>query len=322
MTVGGFEGYLRTDPIPGLPQILNGEPPANSPPVRVDILPGTVLRYAGGGTTVAQLTIMDIRGKSFPEIMHEELFEPLNLKYSTYEQPLPERLQTNYSIGFPNKAVPIIGGFHVYPEMAAAGLWTTPSELSMLLVEVQKALKGESEVFKKETIEEMLTPQKIAPVVGIGFFLQGANGSERFFHSGWDEGFVSTAIAYKNKGLGAVVMVNSNEGFAMLDEIINSIAAEYQWPDFFSPNKYDPVIDEPEAEELTGKYYDAENNELRIDHTGNNLFLVYQNQEPLRISKTQDGKFRNELLNFSISISNDTLNLVEEQISKRFIKKK
>ncbi|MEO8210430.1 MAG: serine hydrolase, partial [bacterium] len=224
--------------------------------------------------------------------------------------------------GFPNGAVPIVGGFHVYPEMAAAGLWTTPAELSMLLMEVQKALKGESEVFKKETIEEMLAPQKINPAVGIGFFLQGENESKRFFHSGWDEGFVTTAVAYEKKGLGAVIMVNSNEGFAMLDEIINAIAIEYQWPDFFSPNKYNAIINEAEAKDLMGKYYDKENNELGINHTGNNLYLVYQNQEPLRISKTQDGKFRNEMFNFSISISNDTLDLVQEQISKAYIKRR
>ena len=209
------------------------------------------MRYAGGGTTVAQLTIMDVLGKSFPEILHEELFKPLNLKFTTFEQPLPERLQDNYSIGFPNKAVPIVGGFHIYPEMGAAGLWSTPGELSMILVEMQKALKGESGILNKETIEEMLTPQKIAPVVGIGFFLQGENESKRFFHSGWDEGFVTTAIAYKHSGLGAIVMVNSNEGFAMLDEIISSIAIEYKWPDYFSPNKYDPIINEAEAKELT-----------------------------------------------------------------------
>ena len=153
-------------------------------------------------------------------------------------------------------------------------------------------------------------------------FLQGENESKRFFHSGWDEGVVSTAIAYKNKGLGAVIMVNSNEGFAMLDEIINSIAIEYQWPDYFSPNRYDPVINDMEAKELTGKYYDGENNELRINHRENNLYLVYQNQEPIRISKTQDGKFRNELFNFSISISNDTMDLVQEQISKMYFKEK
>ncbi|MEO6694106.1 MAG: serine hydrolase domain-containing protein [Ignavibacteria bacterium] len=321
MTVGGFEGYLRTDPVPTLPQILNGEPPANSPPVKVNILPGIEMRYSGGGTTVAQLTIMDILGKSFPEILHKELFEPLNLKYSTYEQPLPERLQNNYSIGFPNNSVPIIGGFHVYPEMAAAGLWTTPKELSMLLIEIQNGLKGQSDVFKKETMEEMLTPQKISPVVGIGFFLQGENESIRFFHSGWDEGFVSTAIAYANKGLGAVVMVNSNEGFAMIDEIISSIAIEYKWPDIFSPNKYNNVINETEAKELTGKYYDNENNELGINYSANNLYLVYQNQQPLEISKTQDDKFRNELFNFTISISNDTLHLVQEQTSKLYIRR-
>ncbi|MBK8551856.1 MAG: beta-lactamase family protein [Ignavibacteria bacterium] len=131
MTVHGFEGYQRTETIPTVQQILDGKPPANNPPVVVDILPGSKFRYSGGGTTVAQLTVMDITGKSFPEIMREELFEPLNLIYSTFEQPLPESLQKNYSVGFPKNGLPVTGDFHVYPEMAAAGLWTTPVNLQL-----------------------------------------------------------------------------------------------------------------------------------------------------------------------------------------------
>lgn len=232
MTVHGFEGYLRTDTIPTMQQILNGEPPANNPPVLVDTLPGSLFRYSGGGTTVAQLAVMDITGKSFPEIMHEELFEPLNLIYSTYEQPLPESLQKNYSVGFPKNGLPVPGDFHVYPEMAAAGLWTTPSELGALLIEVQSALKGNSELFKKETIEEMLTPQKNAPNIGMGFMLLGERENARFWHNGWDEGFVALAVGYKNSGNGAVIMVNSNEGFPMMDEILSAIAFEYKWPGY------------------------------------------------------------------------------------------
>jgi CubicO group peptidase (beta-lactamase class C family) len=232
VTVHGFAGYLMTDSIPDIEQILNGEPPANNLPVIVDIVPGTKFRYAGGGTIIAQLTIMDILGKPFPEIMSEELFEPLDLEFSTFEQPLPQDSYNNFSTGFLQNGIPINGKFHVYPEMAAAGLWSTPSELSSILIEVQKALANESDIFASNTIEEMLTPQKVEPKIGIGFMLQSKGDSVRFTHSGWNQGFVSTAVAYKKSGMGAVIMVNSNEGFPMLDEIIRSIALEYQWSGF------------------------------------------------------------------------------------------
>ncbi len=235
MTVHGFEGYLVTDTIPGIQQILNGVPPANSPPVVVDILPGSRFRYSGGGTTVAQLTVMDITGESLPEIMIEELFEPLKLTHSTYEQPLPESVQ-NYSVGFPKNGLPIPGGFHIYPELAAAGLWTTPGEIATLLIEIQSALKDNSEFFKQETAVELLTPQKNAPNIGIGFMLKGEGESAMFLHGGKNEGFVAMAVAYKNSGIGAVVMVNSNEGYPLLNEILNAIAVEYNWPGYVTVN--------------------------------------------------------------------------------------
>jgi len=69
LTVDGFPGYLSSETIPTLPQILNGEKPANTPAVEVNILPGTRFRYSGGGLTVAQLAVMDLMDKQFPAIM-------------------------------------------------------------------------------------------------------------------------------------------------------------------------------------------------------------------------------------------------------------
>jgi len=117
LTVHGFPGYLKTEPIPTVPQILNGEPPSNTPEVRINILPGTTFRYSGGGITVAQLLVTDLLKKPFPEFMREEVFAPLKLRHSTYMQPLPDSLTAIASTGFPNKAQPIKGRFHIYPEM-------------------------------------------------------------------------------------------------------------------------------------------------------------------------------------------------------------
>ena len=307
LTVHGFPGYLKTEPVPTVPQILNGDHPANTAAVKVNILPGTAFRYSGGGTTVAQLAVMDRLSKPFPDIVREELFEPLKLQYSTYQQPLPEALENMASTAYPYKNQPIHGRFHTYPEMAAAGLWTNPTELATLLIEVQKSLKGESALFKKETIGEMLTPQKVAGHIGIGFFLNGKGDSVRYGHGGWDEGFVTQVTAYRNLGMGAVVMVNSNEGYSLLDEIMRAIAIEYEWPAYIDePVKFAEKV----ADDITsyvGVYLGPNENQFEIATANDTLVLVYQNQDPIQLLQTTKGEFRNNQFNFSLTFKEDKL---------------
>jgi CubicO group peptidase (beta-lactamase class C family) len=307
MTVHGFPGYLKSETIPSVPQILNGEKPANTAAVKVNILPGTTFRYSGGGTTIAQLAITDKTGKPFPETVKSEIFDPLDLTYSTYQQPLPEDLVSIASTAYPYKSQPIKGKYHTYPEMAAAGLWSNPSELAKILIEVQKALNGDSDLFSKETIEEILTPQKIADHIGIGFFLSGKGDSIRFGHGGWDEGFVTEITAYKTLGMGAVVMVNSNEGHALLGEIIRAIAIEYQWPDYIPERTSYLAMDQEEIKNYSGVYKDANENELNIETVADRLSLIYQNQDPIPLLKTNAGDYRNDHFNFSLSFKENEM---------------
>ncbi|MBS1542952.1 MAG: beta-lactamase family protein [Bacteroidetes bacterium] len=300
LSVHGFPGYLKSEPIPTIPQLLSGESPSNTDSVKVNIMPGTAFRYSGGGTTVAQLTIMDLTGKTLPEIARAQLFAPLQLKHSTYNQPLPDSLEAIASTGYPNKALPIKGNYHVYPEMAAAGLWTNPSELATIAVEVQKSLKGETSVFRKETIEEMLTPQKVAEHIGIGFFLEQKGDSARFRHGGWDEGFVTELVAYRHIGKGAVIMVNSNQGVDIMDEILRAIAAEYQWPAYLERGKKMVEITATELKSIPGTYLDDKGMRLVLSDSNGSLTLAYQSQSPLALTKLDDGSFKNPLLNFTI----------------------
>ena len=311
LTVHGFPGYLKSEPVPSIPQLLSGESPSNTDSVKVNIMPGTAFRYSGGGTTVAQLTIMDLTGKKLPEIARAQLFAPLKLQHSTYLQPLPDSLESIASTGYPNKAVPIRGRYHVYPEMAAAGLWTNPAELATIAIEVQKSLKGESAIYKKETIEEMLTPQKVAEHIGIGFFLEQKGDSARFRHGGWDEGFVTELVAYRNIGKGAVVMVNSNQGYEIMEEILRAIAAEYQWPGYLEGRKKMMELTAAELKSLTGTFLDDKGMKIVLSDSNGELSLAYQNQSPLTLKKQEDGSFRNDHLNFTIKAEGRDLKFMQ-----------
>jgi len=229
LTVHGFPGYAVNEPRPTLQQILDGQKPANTEPVRVDLTPGTEARYSGGGLTVVQLMMVDQLKKPFPQIMKEAVLEPLGLKHSTFEQPLPPPLAARSATGTRASGESVEGGWHVYPEMAAAGLWTTPSDLARLTLEVSKARAGKSKrVLSQAMAKQLLTKQS----EGFGLGFQLYEGTDRFGHGGWNDGFMSTLIAFADSGSGVVMMANSDNGALLFERIAASMAAEYGWKSF------------------------------------------------------------------------------------------
>jgi CubicO group peptidase (beta-lactamase class C family) len=229
LTVHGFPGYSVDEPKPTVQQILDGAKPANTEPVRVDIVPGSETRYSGGGLTVVQLMMVDQLKKPFPQIIQETVFAPLGLKNSTFEQPLPSALASRAATGTRGTGQTVEGGWHVYPEMAAAGLWTTPADLASLTVEVLKARAGASKrVLSQGMAKQMLTKQSDG--FGLGFQLE--EGSDRFGHGGVNDGFQSSLIAFADSGSGVVMMANSDNGILLFERVAASIAAEYGWKSF------------------------------------------------------------------------------------------
>jgi CubicO group peptidase (beta-lactamase class C family) len=183
LTVHGFPGYAVDGPVPTLVQVLDGAKPTNTAPIRVDILPGSKWRYSGGGYTVMQQVIIDVTGKPFPQFMHEAILAPLGMNESTYEQPLPSEKAKFTATGHARDRSPVKGRGHIYPEMAAAGLWTTASDLARFAIGVQEALAGKSDkTLSREMTRQMLTDQKDND--GLGVFLEGSGRTLRFKHNG------------------------------------------------------------------------------------------------------------------------------------------
>ncbi|HEX2853769.1 MAG TPA: serine hydrolase domain-containing protein [Opitutaceae bacterium] len=129
LTVHGFPGYAVGATQPNLVQVLSGEKPANTPAVRADIVPGSKWRYSGGGYTAMQQLVIDVSGRPYPEFMHDTVLEPLGMLAGTFEQPLSQADAAKTATDHFQRA-PVKGRWPVYPEMAAAGLWTTASDLA------------------------------------------------------------------------------------------------------------------------------------------------------------------------------------------------
>lgn len=231
LTVHGFRGYAEGEAVPTVVQLLDGQKPANSAAVRVDILPGSRWRYSGGGITVMQLLMTDVTGKPFPALMRELVLDKLGMKNSTYEQPLPADKTSKSAVGHRNNGEIVKGKRHTYPEMAAAGLWTTPTDLAKFAIEIQQAKAGKSKkVLSQAMVNQMLTKQSGDYGLGIGLGGEGRNAT--FSHGGSNEGFKCNLFAYSETGQGAVVMTNGDLGGQLAGEIFRSIAVEYGWPDF------------------------------------------------------------------------------------------
>jgi CubicO group peptidase (beta-lactamase class C family) len=160
LTVHGFPGYEVGTPIPTLVQIFNGEPPANNPPIRVDIVPGTKYRYSGGGVAIEQQLVIDVTGKPFPQFMRETVLDKIGMTDSTYEQPLPAARAAMAATATRSDGKSIPGKWHVYPEIAAAGLWTTPTDLAKFGIEIALSKQGKANhVISQSMARQMLTPQ-------------------------------------------------------------------------------------------------------------------------------------------------------------------
>ena len=228
-TVHGFGGYPAGSPVPTVPQILAGAPPANSPPIVVERAPGEGVKYSGGGFTVAQQVLVDATGLPFPALLQETVLDPLGMRDSTYEQPLPEARAANAASGHLDTGAPLPTRWHVYPEMAAAGLWTTPADLARYAIELMRAhARLPTAVIAPGWGHVVLTAQAKGNV-GLGIFFDGKGESLRWAHNGANAGFRALLVAFGN-GDGAVLMANSDNGFALFDEIVAAIAAEYDWP--------------------------------------------------------------------------------------------
>ena len=253
LTVHGFLGYPTGQPVPTLLQVLDGRKPANSAPIRVDVLPGSIWRYSGGGYTVLQQLMIDVLEKPFPDIMKETVLTPAGMTQSAYEQPLPEARLARSAVGYKSTGAPVEGCRHVYPELAAAGLWTTPTDLCRFAIEIMNAARGRSDrIISQNMAKAMLAVEK-APS-GLGFFLQGEGADFRFGHSGGNEGFICDLVAFPARGTGVAVMTNADGGGALCTELLRSIAAEYGLPGYSSAEKAIILLGPEIIARYAGKY--------------------------------------------------------------------
>lgn len=284
VNVPGFPGYKVNGDIPSLGQLLRGESPSLTSDVKVRLLPGVRHQYSGGGYLILQQLLEDVTGMTFSELMKQLVLEPLQMTDSSFEQPLSpsshgRAASGHYMVG----GEKVSGCWHIYPELAAAGLWSTPTDLAKFIIAIQKALIGKSDVFlKQSSVNEMLIPNR-DPYTGLGFALGGQDKNYRFGQHGINEGFCSRFVGYSKLGFGAVVMVNTDQSLPIIQTVLSAIAEEYHWPNYYpgqkiavegAPSAFTDVVGEYE---LDGEY------KLVIDSDGTSLLIGGQDQSKFEL---------------------------------------
>lgn len=193
------------------------------------IKPGE-FHYSGGGTTIIEILIEDITGLSFKGYIQKAVFDPLGMTRSFFVRPLPKE-ETNFATSHTADGKPIPGKYHCYPSFSAAGLWTTPSDLAKLGLNIQKSLQGDKVgLLNQRLAEEMITPQVDAEVslIGLGFFIR--NDQRTFGHNGSNPGMRCSANFTTVGEKGVVIMTNADKGSDLEIELRFSVYDTYDWP--------------------------------------------------------------------------------------------
>lgn len=239
LTVSGFPGYAVGKPVPATVAILDGVKPSNTPAVRSFEAPGGAYAYSGGGYTVAQQAIVEAGGRSFAPLLDALILKPAGMRRSTFAQPLPDGLLPRSASGHDRQGAVIAGGRNTYPEYAAAGLWTTPSDYGRFMIALQDAYAGRPRaVLRQASAQAMMTPVDPASGYGLGVVLGRRGGHPYFQHSGGNAGFRCDSFAFLDGSRqGVVVMTNGDQGGRLLGEILRAVGDAYGWGAFDPANK-------------------------------------------------------------------------------------
>jgi len=286
-TVWGFPGYSRDAEVPDAVQVVSGL--GNTDSVAVYKTPGESWQYSGGGYTVMQIALSDVADRPFEAVMADRVLDPLGMTSSTYAQPLPGELHKRAATGYRSDSAEVEGKWNVYPEQAAAGLWTTPTDLGRYAVAIQEAINGNETVLEPATVEEMLTPGDNNHGLGPGIRNEGLF----FGHGGSNEGFRCDFAASMEGGNVVVIMTNSDNGSPLVSELMHAIFRHYKWSGPEPTVKSRIALSRDYLQLFVGTFNIPNYGDVTLELEGENLMVLPGDiiQNPITLVPENDSTF-------------------------------
>lgn len=232
-----FSEYDVSQGIPTILDLLEGEKSYYPEVAKVKYEPGSDFVYSDLGFCIIELLIEDACKKPFNKLMNELIFNPLNMKNSILEYTIPKYKKYTFACGHDKSGKLVNNKYPTYPYLAAAGLWSTSTDLSSLVIEIINSLKGKSKLgISEKTINEIITSQGCSKWTGLGVFLDYSGDRLEISSLGWGIGFQCMMIAYPHLGTGAVIMTNSDLGVhqtkGLIGEVVTALSQQYEWPSY------------------------------------------------------------------------------------------
>lgn len=289
----GFGRYVQSavlpnQDLPTITQMLAGEKPSVDPPVQVVYVPGQKQVYSNPGYSVIEKLMEDATGQNFEIVLDELIFEPANMKQSTFEQPVPVEFKKLIATGYSSDltAYP----YKLFPYKAAGGIWTTPTDLAKFLIALLKDHYSETNIILSKKMTDSIfakTPSRF----GFAKIYNDTIEDVLLEHWGSNSGFTCYMVASVSRKQGLIIMTNSDNGIRLMSYIARSVALAYDW-EFLKPNVYEPIeLNKGDLTSFTGKFTggneileftikkgklyltDNKNSFLNLIQVGENLFI-------------------------------------------------
>lgn len=219
--VEGFPGYPQSADLPTNLEVILGSERANTERVAFS-RPTNKWYYSGGGYQIAQAFAEDVSGMPFDQLAQELILGPVGMSRSLFAETMdPESIAPLTPVPGIDNEGPVEGGWHNYPELATAGLWTSAADYGKFVIAVMAAADGEENTgIAPEVAKEMLTVAGQAnPVrgygLGFGILLNDDGSVQSFEHHGSNEGYRVSFSAYPKERALSVMLTNHPKGLQL-----------------------------------------------------------------------------------------------------------
>jgi CubicO group peptidase (beta-lactamase class C family) len=309
INVSGFTPYPRGEPLPTLADDLLGVPPSRTPALRVEAVPGSSWKYSGGGYQIVQRLIEDATGEPFPALMTRHVLIPLGMEHTRYEQPLDSSVASRVASGHLATGAPVADGWHVVPQLAAGGGWSTASDIAKVVIAIQDAAAGRAgQVVSPASAEMMVTPGRGG--YGLGLFVDGHGESLAFNHTGHNTGYRAMLVGHPFTGQGAVVLSNGDsDGGGLVFEVIRGIADVYRWPDYRPLRRTEIRLPHATLDRFAGSYQVEGVGVFRVFRQGDRLSIVAPplGRDAVRMYAMEPAKFfvTTDSVTFSFTVDSE-----------------